>query len=89
MQILVTPDQCFCSFDKGIVYEFVPSDCVPQLHNCLLCAFWPTESPYKERTKCLHVPCYRGLRKDRKGGFWRISNSVDFQQFTKMLESRG
>ena len=56
MQKQITPDQCHCSFGDGIVYEFVPTDCVPHLNN---------------------------------GGFWRISETIDYQAFEKMLENGG
>lgn len=85
----ITPDQRFCSFGDDIVYEFVPTDCVPHLNDCLLCALWSTVSHSSERIKCLSVPCQKGLRKDKNGGFWRISNDVEYQQFTKMLENGG
>lgn len=89
MQIQITPDQSLCSFGDCIVYEFVPTDCVPHLNDCILCALWSTVSHSAERIKCLSVPCQKGLRKDKNGGFWRISNNVEYQQFTKMLENGG
>lgn len=89
MQKLITPDQCYCSFGDGIVYEFVPTDCVPHLNDCFLCALWSTVSHSEARIKCLSVPCQKGLRKDKNGGFWRVSNSVDYQAFEKMLENGG
>lgn len=89
MQRQITPDQCYCSFGDGIVYEFVPTDCVPHLNDCHLCALWSTVSHSEARIKCLSVPCQKGLRKDKNGGFWRISKSVDYQAFEKMLENGG
>lgn len=89
MQRQITHDQRFCSFDDGIVYEFVPTDCVPHLNDCHLCALWSVTGHSIERIKCLSVPCQKGLRKDKNGGFWRILYNIDFQEFTKMLENGG
>jgi hypothetical protein len=41
------------------------------------------------RIKCLSVPCLKALRKDKNGGFWRISNNIDYQAFDKMLKNGG
>lgn len=89
MQTQITPDQCHCSFGDGIVYEFVPTACFPHLKDCNLCALWAVSSHSVERIKCLSVPCQKGLRKDKNGGFWRVSHSVDYQAFEKMLENGG
>lgn len=89
MQRQITPDQCYCSFGDGIVYEFVPHDGVHILNDCVLCALWTYAGKSKEHLKCLSVPCQKGLRKDKNGGFWRISDDVDYQRFTKMLENGG
>ncbi len=86
MQRQITPDQCYCSFGDGIVYEFVPTDCVPHLNDCFLCAFWPDVLRSNYRIKCLSAPCQKGLRKDKKSGFWSISESVNYQQFIKILK---
>ena len=89
MQRQITPDQRYCTFGDGVVYEFVPTDCVPHLNDCLLCALRSTVSHSEDRIKCLSVPCQKGLRQDKNGGFWRISNNIDYQQFIKMLENGG
>ena len=89
MQRQITPDQCYCSFGDGIVYEFVPTDCVPHLNDCFLCAFWPHVLRSDDRVRCLSVPCQKGLRKDKNGGFWRISETIDYQAFEKMLKNGG
>ena len=89
MQRLITPDQCHCSFGDGIVYEFVQNDCIHILNDCFKCALWFSASSFKEQIKCLSVPCQKGLRKDKNGGFWRISKTIDYQAFEKMLENGG
>lgn len=89
MNIQITSDQCYCSFGDGIIYEFVPTYCVPHLNDCLLCALWSTVSHSEARIKCLSVPCQKGLRKDKNGGFWRISNNIEYQAFMKMFENNG
>ena len=89
MQRQITPDQCYCSFGDGIIYEFVPTDCFPLLCDCNLCALWSFDSLSVTRAKCLSVPCQKGLRKDKNGGFWRVSESVDYQIFEKMLKNGG
>lgn len=89
MQRQITPDQCYCSFGDGIVYVFFPSDCVPHPYDCFLCALWSPVSHSEARFKCLSVPCQKGLRKDKKSGFWRISETIDYQAFEKMLKNGG
>lgn len=89
MQRQITPDQCLCSFGDGIVYEFIPTDCFTNLNDCHPCALWQTSGPVEERIKCLLVPCQKERRKDKNGGFWRVSESVDYQRFKKMLENGG
>lgn len=89
MQRQITPDQRYCTFGDGIIYEFVPHDGVHILNDCVLCALWSVTDPSVERIKCLTVPCQKGLRQDKNGGFWRISNDIDYQQFIKMLENGG
>jgi len=89
MQRQITPDQCYCSFGDGIIYEFVPTECFPHLNDCLLCAFWPYMFLSDDKVRCLSIPCQKGLRKDKNGGFWRISKTVDYQQFMKILKNGG
>lgn len=89
MQIQITPDQCHCSFGDGIVYEFVPTNYVPHLKNCILCAFWPYVFLSNTLNKCFIVPCQKGLRKDEIGGFWRISQLTENQLFKKLASGRG
>lgn len=89
MQRQITLDQCHCSFGDGIVYEFVQNDCFTNLNDCLLCALWQASCPFEDRIKCLSVPCQKERRKDKNGGFWRISETVDYQAFEKMLENGG
>ena len=87
MQRQITPDQCYCSFGDGIVYEFVPTDCVMYRNDCFLCALWTGSFHSVTLIKCLSIPCQKGLRKDKKDGFWRISETIDYQVFEKMLEN--
>lgn len=89
MQRQITPDQCYCSFGDGIVYEFVPHNGVHILNDCVLCSLWAYTAESKEHLKCISVPCQKGLRKDKNGGFWRISENVDYQTFEKMLKNGG
>ena len=89
MQIQITPNQCYCSFDDGIVYEFVSDDDVPFSNSCNNCSFrW--HFPFLAGSKrCFSVPCQMNNRMDKKNGFWRISKTIDYQQFTKMLKNGG
>lgn len=89
MQIQISPFQCFCSFGDSIVYEFVPTLYVLRLNNCRRCVFWSPSGPSKKLYMCLSVPCQKENRKDNFNGFWQISQTVDYQQFTKMLKIGG
>lgn len=89
MNFQITPDRCHCSFGDGLVYEFIPS--VNELfdNTCWHCAFWTRRGLPPVHDKCLVVPCQKAFRCDKNDGFWRISMSVDYQQFTKMLQTGG
>lgn len=89
MQIQISPDQCYCSFVDGIVYEFVPTDCVPPLNNCHLCDLWTAVILSGNRMTCWSVPCLKWQRRDKNSGFWRISETADYQAFVKMLAAGG
>lgn len=89
MQIQITPNKCYCSFGDGIVYEFVSTGEHFYLSNCQNCALYDHHALSKLTDMCYSVPCQKWSRKDKKSGFWRVSETVDYQHFTKMLESRG
>lgn len=89
MQIQITHDQCYCSFGDGIVYEFVPQKGFYASYPCLKCSFSRSNNMGSPTLKCSIVPCQKGLRSDKKDGFWQISKTIDYQQFTKMLKNGG
>lgn len=89
MQRQITPNQCYCSFGDGIVYEFVATSLCPLLQNCRRCAFSSFSCSSFKQVKCLSAPCIYWQRKDYISGFWRISEIIDYQVFEKMLENGG
>ena len=89
MQSKITQDQCYCSFGDGIVYEFVSTDVYTCVNPCFSCALWHPYTCPDTKFKCALIPCQQWRRKDRKGGFWQISKTVDYQRFAKILENGG
>lgn len=85
MKYRITQDQCFCSFGDGIVYEFIQHGCERGDNPCWRCAFRDHVGLKDDSVRCYKVPCQKGHRKDKKNGFWRISNAVDNQLFTKLV----
>lgn len=89
MQILITHDQCYCSFGDGIIYEFVYQKSEPFVSRCKKCSFRGHDSIIEHSEECFAVHCQESFRKDKKDGFWQISQNVDYQAFLKMLENGG
>lgn len=89
MVLQMTRDQRYCSFGDGVIYEFVPNDCFEDIIDCVQCALSASLGQSERTSKCLSVPCQKWLRKDKKEGFWQISESINYQAFTKMLRSGG
>ena len=85
----ITPDQRYCSFGDGIIYEFVSTGDHFYLSNCLNCALYDHHALSKLTDMCYSVPCQKWRRMDKNDGFWRVSESVDYQEFLKMLENGG
>lgn len=89
MQIQITFDQCYCSFGDGIVHEFVSANDVPFANPCWKCSFRWFDGLLDSSVRCYAVPCQKVYRKDKNNGFWQISETVDYQEFIKMLENGG
>lgn len=89
MKFQITPNQNFCSFDDGIVYSFNTHNPSSKKCECLQCAFFGLSPHSLERNKCRSVPCQKMERLDKKDGFWQISKAIDYQTFTKMLQTGG
>ena len=89
MQYQITPDQNYCSFGDGHVYEFVKFDAGRFQNPCWECAFLSFYEPFQASPMCRFIPCQSAFRRDNNNGFWRISKTVDYQQFTEMLKSGG
>jgi hypothetical protein len=89
MNFQITPDRCYCSFGNGIVYEFVPYESSRFKNSCWLCAFYRDRACLTLSVECSMAPCQSGLRRDKNTGFWQKCETLDFQQFTKMLQNGG
>ena len=89
MNFQITPDRCYCSFGDGIVYEFVPSVDGCYWNLCWDCVFYAPRVVLGISSECALVPCQKAFRSDKNDGFWQISKSIDYQQFTKMLQTGG
>lgn len=89
MSFEISQDLCYCSFGDGLIYEFVPQTGFYAEYSCLKCAFHRSDSVPVQTFKCLVVPCQKDARSDKNNGFWQISESVDYQQFKKMLTEGG
>ena len=89
MKLEMSPNRCYCSFGNGIVYEFVPFVERFYSNSCWRCAFYRSRGCRALSDECKIVPCQSALRSDKTEGFWQISKSVDYQQFTKMLQQGG
>lgn len=89
MKFEITPDQNYCSFGNGLVYEFVQFDAARFQNPCWECAFFAPTDLIVGSPMCTIVPCQAVFRRDEINGFWRISKTVDYQQFTEMLKTGG
>lgn len=89
MKYLITKDQCYCSFGDGIVYTFFSHAGLDPISTCQKCAFHHVRAHTDAYFKCLYAPCQKGFRHDKNDGYWQISNTIDYQVFTKMMKIGG
>lgn len=81
MQIQITQDQCYCSFEDGIVYEFVKFNADHIQNLCKKCAFRYFSDPLVLSSECALTSCQSAFRRDKKTGFWQVSETIDYEQF--------
>lgn len=89
MQLEITPEQKFCTFDKTTILIFVPQDESYGFNPCKSCLFRGRVGVLEMREECYLLPCDSLHRRDKNNGFWAICTSLDYQAFTKMLRASG
>lgn len=89
MQVEITPDQRFCTFDKTTFYIFVEQCAYFGFNPCKSCVFRDDTGGFHPKPECYLLPCVEGQRFDKKRGFWAICLNVDYQAFTKTLRASG
>lgn len=88
-RIVFTKDEMYCCFKNIVVLEFVPVVGGASFITCAQCVFASVVHSSARFWLCYDMRCYSAIRSDKKHGFWQKSQSVDYQQFMKMLENGG
>ena len=89
MQIQITKDQNFLTIDGVFIYEAVmllPRE-IPSA--CNRCIFFRHCYGFSPDNIDFYIPCFSWERKDKKDVIWRISETIDYQVFEKMLKNGG
>ena len=83
MKIDFNEDKTICRVADGAYYEFIEYHGRLPISSCHKCAFYARPDAFSFNLACLLVPCQKGVRRDKKDGFWRLRIVADNQQLTK------
>lgn len=88
MDFQITPNQCFCSFGDGIIYEFVSCPITILPNCCDYCAFSVKTGIDAALVRCLYASCHNFMRNDNRRGYWIVSKSTTINEFQILLNKK-